>query len=86
MTERNDSRTLNPVPVPARLLGLREVMRMTGLSRSSIYDLRARGRFPQPVRVTEYAVRWIEEEVLDFIASRPRAGAARTQPAARRGR
>ena len=60
MAERNDSRTLNSAPVPARLLGLREVMRMTGLSRSSIYDLRARGRFPQPVRVTEHAVRWIE--------------------------
>ena len=86
MTERNDSRTLNPAPVPARLLGLREVMRMTGLSRSSIYDLRARGRFPQPVRVTEYAVRWIEEEVLDFIASCPRARSTRPQPAARRGR
>ena len=86
MAERNDSRTLNPVPVPARLLGLREVMRMTGLSRSSIYNLRARARFPEPVRVTEHAVRWIEEEVLDFIASCPRARSARTQPAARRGR
>ncbi len=86
MAERNNSRTRNPTAVPARLLGLREVMRMTGLSRSSIYSLRARGRFPQPLRVTEHAVRWIEEEVRDFIASCPRAGAARTQSAARRGR
>ena len=57
-----------------RLLTLREVMAMTALSRSAIYALMAESRFPKPIRVGTRAVRWVEQEVADFIASRPRAG------------
>ena len=63
---------------PQRLITLHEVMQMTRLSRSSIYSLMSRGRFPRPVRVTDHAVRWIFAEVQAFIASRPRAGSKRT--------
>ena len=34
----------------------------------------AASRFPKPIRIGSRAVRWVEQEVLDFIASRPRAG------------
>ena len=57
-----------------RLLTLREVIAMTALSRSAIYALMAESRFPKPIRVGARAVRWVEQEVADFIASRPRAG------------
>ncbi len=57
-----------------RLLTLRDVMAMTALSRSAIYALMAESRFPKPIRVGARAVRWVEQEVADFIASRPRAG------------
>ena len=57
-----------------RLLTLRDVMRMTALSRSAVYALMGQSRFPKPIRIGSRAVRWIEQEVLDFIASRPRAG------------
>ena len=33
----------------------------------------AESRFPKPIRIGSRAVRWVEQEVLDFIASRPRA-------------
>ena len=56
-----------------RLLTLRDVTAMTALSRSAIYALMAESRFPKPIR----AVRWVEQEVADFIASRPRAGSER---------
>ena len=61
-----------------RLLTLREVTGMTALSRSAVYALMAESRFPKPIRNGSRAVRWIEQEVLDFIASRPRAGADRS--------
>ena len=60
-----------------RLLTLREVTAATALSRSAIYALMAESRFPKPIRVGTRAVRWIEDEVADYIASRPRAGSER---------
>lgn len=58
---------------PLELLTLREVMRKTKMSRSTIYALKAAGKFPQPIRVSSHAVRWIAAEVDAWIASRPRA-------------
>ena len=49
---------------------------MTALSRSAVYVLMGTAQFPQPIRIGRRAVRWIEQEVLDFIASRPRGGSA----------
>ena len=60
-----------------RLLTLRDVTAATALSRSAVYALMAESRFPKPIRVGARAVRWVEQEVLDFIASRPRAGSDR---------
>ena len=60
-----------------RLLTLREVTRTAALSRSAVYALMAESRFPKPLRIGSRAVRWVEQEVLDFIASRPRAGSDR---------
>ena len=70
-----------PVPPSAsampRLLTLRDVTAATALSRSAVYALMAESRFPKPIRIGTRAVRWVEQEVLDFIASRPRAGSER---------
>ena len=60
-----------------RLLTLRDVTAATALSRSAVYALMAESRFPKPIRIGARAVRWVEKEVLDFIASRPRAGSER---------
>ena len=46
-------------------------MRMTALSRSAVYALMAESRFPKPIRTGSRAVRWIEQEVLDFIGAGP---------------
>lgn len=47
-----------------------EVERITGLSRSSIYAKMNEGGFPKPVRVGLKAVRWVEEEIRDWITER----------------
>ena len=60
-----------------RLLALRDVTQATALSRSAVYALMAESRFPKPIRIGSRAVRWVEQEVLDFIASRPRGGSQR---------
>ena len=56
-----------------RLMRRREVERVTGMSRASIYRLMRSGRFPLPVRVGATAVRWKESDIADWIESRPLA-------------
>ncbi len=60
-----------------KLLTLRDVTAATALSRSAVYALMAESRFPKPIRIGNRAVRWLEREVRDFIASRPRGGSDR---------
>ena len=47
------------------------VQDLTGLSRSTIYDLMAKGAFPRPVRLTAKAVAWPESVIADWLAQRP---------------
>jgi prophage regulatory protein len=47
------------------------VQELTGLSRSTIYDLMAKGAFPRPVRLTTKAVAWPESAIADWLAQRP---------------
>ena len=54
-----------------RLLRRREVERITGMSRSSIYRLMQEGEFPRPVRVGPAAVRWKSSDITAWIESRP---------------
>ena len=74
---RRRASTAPPLP---RLLTLRDVTELTALSRSAVYALMNESRFPKPLRVGSRAVRWVEHEVLDFIATRPRAGSERPTP------
>ena len=53
------------------LLRLPDVLKLTGLSRSSIYRLEALGNFPKRVRLSERATAWREEQVLEWRDTRP---------------
>ncbi|WP_342596080.1 AlpA family transcriptional regulator [Salinicola lusitanus] len=52
------------------MIRLPEVMKETGLSRSSVYRLIKSGEFPQPVNLGPRAVAWIDNEVREWIDSR----------------
>ena len=58
--------------IPA-LLTRRDVQRITGYSRAHLYAEMRRGRFPLPLRLSPKNVRWVGEEVIKWIESRPRA-------------
>ena len=73
-----DIRTEPTGPTPqTRLLKRREVEQLTGLGKSTIYDLMARGLFPRPVQISAHAVRWHLDEILHYIRTRPRSGSGR---------
>jgi prophage regulatory protein len=62
---------------PICFMRLNAVLRATGLSRSTLYDQMAKGKFPQSFAITEGTVGWLESEVVawqrDRIAGRDNA-------------
>ena len=56
-----------------KLLRLRQVEEITGLSRSSIYRRMKAGEFPRRVKIGSTAVRWNEGEIVAWLESLPRA-------------
>lgn len=55
---------------PIKLLRLSQVMEMTGLRKTKIYELHAEGAFPQRVKITAHSVGWVEAEVQAWLARR----------------
>ncbi len=52
---------------PPALVRRREVEARTGLSRSAIYYLIARGEFPKPIKLTARAVAWSLSDVTAWV-------------------
>ena len=59
------------------LLRLREILKRTGLSRSSLYEQVSEGKFPEPVKISSRSVAWVESEVDSWID--PRINACRSE-------
>ena len=54
-----------------KLLTIKEVTEICGISRSTIHRLMKRGLFPLPVRVSPRAVRWRKSDIDRWLATRP---------------
>lgn len=53
-----------------KLLRLKQVMDITGLSRSYVYELAKQGKFPKSVKLSEKSVAWVEKEVKEWVEQR----------------
>ena len=58
---------------PTRILRLQNVQSRTGLSRSTIYALIKKRRFPQNIALAPRCVGWLESEIEAWITSRIQA-------------
>ena len=67
----------------AQILRLPDVRRLTGLSRSTIYEKMRRGTFPASVQLGERAIGWFADDVNEWIAARRPRGAQAEAEAAR---
>lgn len=81
------SDTSAPVPSASvaqceRLLRLRDVLNIVGLSRAHVYNLIKQGLFPRPVALGSNCARWVQSEVQAWVAAS--IVAARLRPAERR--
>jgi prophage regulatory protein len=68
----NQITTIEHLPATSRLMRLKEVIQVTGMSRSSIYCRINEGKFPAAVSLGERSVAWVEEEVQGWITSKIR--------------
>jgi prophage regulatory protein len=66
-------------PQNRRVLRLPQVIEKTGLGRDSIYRGAREGWFPKPIKISERASGWFEDETDAFLARR---AALRDQSAA----
>lgn len=55
-----------------KLLRRKEVEKVTGLSRSSIYAMMKKGSFPKQLKLGQRAVAWREQEISRWIKDRIR--------------
>ena len=67
----------NDTPDLDTLLGTKDVCRITGRSRSSIFRDIESGRFPAPVKIGPKSNAWLQSEITAWIEALPRR---RTHP------
>ena len=53
-----------------RVLRIQEVMKISGLARSTIYLFAKQGVWPQPIRLAKKVSGWPEEEVISILRAR----------------
>jgi prophage regulatory protein len=54
-----------------KLLRIRQVIQITGLSRMTTYRLELAGKFPKRRQLSENSVAWLEADISQWIDSRP---------------
>jgi prophage regulatory protein len=68
----SDSATRRAPTGNIQVLRLPQVCRMTGLCRSSVYQMEAEKRFPSRIKIGARSVGWIESEVQSWLRRRSR--------------
>ena len=54
-----------------KILKIRDVVLVTGMCKTLVYRKMKEGDFPKPVRLSERSVGWREEDVDEWIRTRP---------------
>ena len=58
-----------------RILRVADVLDRLNIGRSTLYEMKARGDFPEPMQIGARAVGWRERVVNEWIEERDRAAA-----------
>jgi prophage regulatory protein len=60
------------------MLRLPQVIDVTGLGKTKIYELQGQGDFPMRVKITAHSVAWVEDEIQAWLSARITANCSRT--------
>ena len=53
---------------------IKNVIKVTGLSRSTIYRLMEQGKFPKPIKLSQRIIGFLEEDIDQWILERYQEG------------
>jgi prophage regulatory protein len=56
-----------------RILRLAQVLQVTGLGKTTVYQLQSQGSFPMRVKITNHCVGWVEQDVQAWLERRVRS-------------
>lgn len=56
--------------IPISFMRIKQVEAVTGLSKSSVYDLVKAGEFPRPVKISAHRSGWVKAEVDEWSRKR----------------
>ena len=59
--------------LPTRVIRLKEVVYLTSISESTIRRKIKKSTFPLPIKISDRAIGWYENEIQNYIQSLPRA-------------
>jgi predicted DNA-binding transcriptional regulator AlpA len=62
--------TNKTIPGTCRLMRIREVLQLCGLSRATLYREIKMHSFPAPVKLSARSVGWLQDDVMQWVASR----------------
>tara|TARA_R110001592_G_scaffold87304_2_gene257954 strand:+ start:276 stop:482 length:207 start_codon:yes stop_codon:yes gene_type:complete len=57
-----------------RMLRIKDVIKITAMSNSTIYELIKSNDFPRPKRIGKRAVGWLENDIQNWVETRRPAG------------
>lgn len=63
---------------PIRILRLAQVREITGLGKTTLYELQSQGAFPMRVKITDHCVGWVEQDVQTWLERRVALSARHT--------
>jgi prophage regulatory protein len=63
---------------PIRILRLAQVLEITGLGKTTLYELQSQGSFPMRVKITDHCVGWVEQDVQTWLQWRVALSAERS--------
>ncbi|WP_413284191.1 AlpA family transcriptional regulator [Vibrio sp. MA40-2] len=66
----NDMNNIKQLPTSSRLMRLKEVIQVTGISRSSLYKYLNEGQFPPPVSLGARSIAWVDHEIQAWITTK----------------
>ncbi|MEZ9518260.1 AlpA family transcriptional regulator [Vibrio splendidus] len=66
----NEMTNIKQPPTSSRLMRLKEVIQVTGISRSSLYKYLNEGQFPPPVSLGVRSVTWVDHEIQTWITTK----------------
>ena len=57
-----------------RILRIKDILEITGMSNSTIYEMIKSNEFPRPKRLGKRAVGWLSDDIKNWLDSRPLGG------------